>query len=138
MNQPGDFQRKQIHPRTLGCWLRNSGKCSVCHYCCARSARLANDSFAAAIRVVIATDPAVADLPVEPSSAGRYPVDMESCVADIEQIDRTLADTLERMQREQRVSVGRLVGIMPAGNFTMMPRAFGALFRVIALGFHRL
>jgi hypothetical protein len=79
----------------------------------------------------------VPDLPVEPWSAGRYPLDMERCVVDAEQIARTPAVTSERLEREQPVSVGRLLGNM-LGGCAMMPGAFGALPRVIAHGFHRL
>ena len=39
------------------------------------------------------------DTPVEPSSSGRYPADMESRVAVLEQIARTTVASLERIER---------------------------------------
>ncbi len=75
-------------------------------------------------------------LPVEPSSAGRYPVDMESRVAVVEQIAGTPAFTLELMERERPVDFGRPLGIVP-GGLTMMLGAFGALLGVIAHGSRR-
>jgi hypothetical protein len=41
----------------------------------------------------------VPDLPVEPNSPGRYPTDMESRVAVLEQIARTTTAALERIER---------------------------------------
>ena len=39
------------------------------------------------------------DTPVEPSPSGRYPADMESRVAVLEQIARTTVASLERIER---------------------------------------
>jgi len=41
----------------------------------------------------------VPDLPVEPTGPGRYPADMESRVAVLEQIARTTTAALERIER---------------------------------------
>ena len=82
------------------------------------------------------------DIPVEPSSAGRYPGDMESRVAVLEQIAKTTTTGLERLDRridgldrridsltaEQRSDFRWLLGIMLGG--------FGAMLGVMAHGFH--
>ena len=79
------------------------------------------------------------DLPVEPSNSGRYPADMESRVAVLEQIARTTAIPLERIERrmdmraaelraEHRSDFRWLLGIMLGG--------FGALLGAMAHGFH--
>lgn len=75
------------------------------------------------------------DLPVEPANLGRYPADMESCVAVLEQIARTTTASLERIERrldaqaaEHRSDFRRLLGIMLGG--------FGALLGAMAHGFH--
>ena len=86
------------------------------------------------------------DLPVEPASPGRYPADMESRVSVLEQIARTTAITLDRIERRQdtlaaelraelRSDFRWLLGIM-LGGFTMMLGMFGALLGVMAHGFH--
>ena len=75
------------------------------------------------------------DLPVEPSNAGRYPSDMESRVAVLEQIARTTTAALERIERridalaaEHRSDFRWLLGIMLGG--------FGASLGTMAHGFH--
>ena len=75
------------------------------------------------------------DLPVEPASPGRYPADMESRVAVLEQIARTTTASLERIERrmdalaaEHRSDFRWLLGTMLAG--------FGALLGAMAHGFH--
>ena len=47
------------------------------------------------------------DTPVEPPAGGRYPADMESRVAVLEQIARTTAATLERIERRLDAMEGR-------------------------------
>jgi hypothetical protein len=82
------------------------------------------------------------DTPIEPSGAGRYPADMESRVAVLEQIARTTAAGLERIERrldsmdrridavvtDQRSDFRWLLGLMLAQT--------GALLGVMAHGFH--
>jgi hypothetical protein len=89
------------------------------------------------------------DTPVEPSGSGRYPADMESRVTALEHIARTIAATLERLERrfetidrrfeaidrridtltsEHRADFRWLLGIMLGG--------FGAMLGVMARGFH--
>lgn len=75
------------------------------------------------------------DTPVAPPGGDRYPVDMETRVAILEQIARTTTATLERIERrvdavaaEQRADFRWLLGIMLGG--------FGALLGVMAHGFH--
>ncbi|HUB14270.1 MAG TPA: hypothetical protein VMB34_20125 [Acetobacteraceae bacterium] len=100
------------------------------------------------------------DLPVEPGNPGRYPADMESRVAVLEQIARTtteglaqimrgmetqraefraLEDRLERridlVASQQRSDFRWLLGVMLAG-FTTLLGAFGAMLGVMAHGFH--
>ena len=79
---------------------------------------------------------------LEPAGGGRYPSDMESRVAVLEQIARTTAAGLERLERrfdtvdqrmdsfmrEQRADFRWLMGIMLGG--------FGALLGIVAHGFH--
>jgi hypothetical protein len=102
----------------------------------------------------------MADLPVEPPSPGRYPDDMESRVAVLEQIARTTTAGMERIERaidlqraefrtllerldrridqlgtEQRADFRWLLGVMLAG-FTMLLGALGAMLGVMAHGFH--
>jgi len=102
----------------------------------------------------------VPDLPVEPTGPGRYPADMESRVAMLEQIARATTASLERIERgmdaqksEQRAFQDRierrmdmlgaehradfrwLLGVMLAG-FTTLLGAFGAMLGVMAHGFH--
>lgn len=75
------------------------------------------------------------DIPIEPASGGRYPVDMESRVAVLEQIARSTAASLDRIERrldavsmEQRSDFRWLLG--------MMLGTTGALLGVMAHGFH--
>jgi len=95
----------------------------------------------------------VPDLPVEPASPGRYPADMESRVAVLEQIARATTAGLERIERrvdtqgaelralvvalaaEQRADFRWLLGVMLAG-FTTLPGAMGAMLAAMAHGFH--
>ncbi len=55
------------------------------------------------------------DLPVEPTGPARYPSDMESRVAVLEQIARTTTAGLERIEREQRSDFRWLLGIILGG-----------------------
>jgi GAF domain-containing protein len=75
------------------------------------------------------------DLPVETANPGRYPADMESRVAVLEQIARTTTAALERIEREQRSDFRWLLGIM-LGGFVTVLGALGALLGVMAHGFH--
>ena len=82
------------------------------------------------------------DLPVEPAPPGRYPADVETRVAVLEQIARTNTASLERLERrvdalaaEQRADFRWLVGIM-LGGFATMIGGFGAMLAVMAHGFH--
>ncbi len=96
------------------------------------------------------------DTPIEPPGVGRYPADMETRVAILEQIARTTAATLERLERrfdsidrrfesidrridalasEHRSDFRWLLGIM-LGGFGAMIGGFGALLGVMAHGFH--
>jgi len=79
---------------------------------------------------------------LEPAGGGRYPSDMESGVAVLEQIARATTAGLERLERrfdtmdqrmdsfmrEQRADFRWLMGIMLGG--------FGALLGIMAHGFH--
>jgi hypothetical protein len=96
------------------------------------------------------------DTPVEPLPGGRYPADMESRVAVLEQIARTTVASLERIERrfdavdrrfdaidrridalasEHRSDFRWLLGIM-LGGFGAMLGGFGAMLGVMAHGFH--
>jgi predicted esterase YcpF (UPF0227 family) len=89
------------------------------------------------------------DTPIEPSGSGRYPADMESRVAVLEQIARTTAASLERIERrldtmdrridtavsDQRSDFRWLLGVM-LGGFATMLGAFSAMMGVMAHGFH--
>ena len=89
------------------------------------------------------------DLPVEPSSPGRYPTDMESRVVVLEQIARTTTAALERIERridtqtaeiralaaEHRADFRWLLGVMLAGFATLLG-AFGTMLDAMAHGFH--
>jgi len=93
------------------------------------------------------------DLPVEPASGGRYPADMETRVALLEQIAQTNAGTFARVERQmeamaaenraalrslseqQRADFRWLLGIMLVG-FGLMLGSFGATLGVMAHGFH--
>jgi hypothetical protein len=77
----------------------------------------------------------VPDIPVEPVGGSRYPDDMDARVAVLEQIARTTAASLERIERrldavsaEQRSDFRWLLG--------MMLGTTGALLGVMAHGFH--
>jgi hypothetical protein len=85
---------------------------------------------------------------LEPSGGGRYPSDMESRVAVLEQIARMTTAALERLERrfdtmdqrldsivrEQRADFRWLLGII-LGGFTAMLGGFTALLGVMAHGF---
>ncbi len=82
------------------------------------------------------------DLPVEPTSPGRYPADMESRVAVLEQIARTTTASLERIERRldmqaaaQRSDFRWLLGVMLAG-FTTLLGAYGAMLAAMVHGVH--
>jgi hypothetical protein len=88
----------------------------------------------------------VPDLPVEPANPSRYPADMESRVAVLEQIARTTTATLERIERRMDMHVAELraelradfrwlLGVMSAGFATLLG-AYGALLAAMAHGFH--
>ena len=79
---------------------------------------------------------------VEPTGGGRYPSDMESRVALLEQIASTTTVGLERIERridalsaEQHADFRWLLGII-LGGFTAMLGGFTALLGVMAHGFH--
>lgn len=89
------------------------------------------------------------DTPVEPTGSGRYPADMESRVAVLEQIARTTAASLERIERRLDAMEGRFTGIdhrFDALNsehradfrwlLGLMLAQTGALLGVMAHGFH--
>jgi hypothetical protein len=96
------------------------------------------------------------DTPVEPSPGGRYPADMESRVAVLEQIARTTVARLERIERrfdavDRRLEAfdRRFEGLdCRIDVLTMTDRAdfrwlleiivggFGAMLGVMAHGFH--
>ncbi len=82
------------------------------------------------------------DLPVEPATPGRYPADMESRVAVLEQIAQTTTAALERIERRldlqaaaQRSDFRWLLGVMLAGFATLLG-AFGTMLGAMAHGFH--
>jgi len=96
------------------------------------------------------------DTPIEPPGSGRYPSDMESRVAVLEQIARTMASGLERIDRrfdatdrrlevidrrfdafsaEHRADFRWLLGVV-LGGFAAMLGGFGAMLGVMAHGFH--
>ena len=82
------------------------------------------------------------DIPVEPLGGGRYPVDMEARVAVREQIARTTAVSLERIERrldavsvEQRSDFRWLLGMMLGATGTVLA-ALAGLLGVMAHGFH--
>jgi hypothetical protein len=89
------------------------------------------------------------DTPVEPTGGGRYPADMESRVAVLEQIARTTSASLERIERRLDAMEGRFTGIdrrFDALNsehradfrwlLGAMLGGFGAMLGVMAHGFH--
>ena len=67
------------------------------------------------------------DTPVEPPAGGRYPADMESRVAVLEQIARTTAASLERIERRLDAMEGRFTGI--DHRRPGVPRYFAAIER---------
>jgi hypothetical protein len=72
------------------------------------------------------------DTPVEPPAGGRYPADMESRVAVLEQIARTTAASLERIERRLDAMDGRFTGLEGRfagleGRFAGIDRRFEAL-----------
>jgi hypothetical protein len=96
------------------------------------------------------------DTPVAPPGSGRYPADMESRVAVLEQIARSATASSERIERrfdavdrrfdvmerrfdalsaEYRADFRWLLGIM-LGGFGAMLGGFGAMLGVMAHGFH--
>jgi hypothetical protein len=89
------------------------------------------------------------DTPVEPSPSGRYPLDMESRVAVLEEIARNTALTLARIERwldgvdhrfdtlasTHRADFRWLVGIM-FGGFSATIAGFATMLGVMAPGFH--
>jgi len=82
------------------------------------------------------------DLPVEPAGDGRYPADMATRVALLEQIVQTDRATFARVERQleaianqQRADFRWLLGIM-LGGFGLMLGSFGAMLGVMAHGFH--
>jgi hypothetical protein len=93
---------------------------------------------------------------LEPNSGGRYPPEMESRVAVLEQIARNLLSGQERIERrfdavdrhfdavdrridilaaKQHADFPWLLGIM-LGGFGSMIGGFGAMLGVMAHGFH--
>ena len=79
---------------------------------------------------------------LEPAGGGRYPSDMESRVAVLEQIARTQTSSLERIERrldriaaDQRADFRWLLGVM-LGGFSVVLGGFGAILGVMAHGFH--
>jgi hypothetical protein len=90
---------------------------------------------------------------LEPGGGGRYPADMESRVAVLEQIARVTTASLERIERrldamdertqrrldalsaEHHADFRWLLGVMLGGLATMLG-GFGALLGVMAHGFH--
>jgi hypothetical protein len=79
---------------------------------------------------------------LEPAGGGRYPPDMESRVAVLEQIARTQTASLERIERrmdamsaDQRADFRWLLGIM-LGGFGAMLGGFSAVLGIMAHGFH--
>ena len=96
------------------------------------------------------------DTPVEVPPSGRYPLDMESRVAVLEEIARTTAATLERIERRldlfdrrfeaverridvvaatQRSDLRWLLGVM-FGGFSATIAGFATMLGVMAHGFH--
>ncbi len=79
------------------------------------------------------------DLPVGPASPGRYPADMESRVAVLEQIARTTTAALERIERRMDMHAAEL-RTEHRSDFRwmlcIMLGGFGALLGAMAHGFH--
>lgn len=82
------------------------------------------------------------DTPVEIVGAWPYPSNMETRAAVLEQMARTTAASLDRLERrmdllatDQRSDFRWLVGIV-LGGFSVMLGGFGAMLGVMAHGFH--
>ena len=82
------------------------------------------------------------DIPIEPVGGSRYPGDMEARVAVLEQIARTTAASLERIERRldlaaaaQRNDFRWLLGMLVAATGTTLA-AFLGLLGMMAHGFH--
>ncbi len=89
------------------------------------------------------------DTPIEPPPERRYPADMESRVAVLEQIAGNTAATLERIERRfdmldrridmltarQQADFRWLLGVM-FGGFSATIAGFAAMLGVMAHGFH--
>lgn len=82
------------------------------------------------------------DIPVEPASGGRYPADMETRVAVLEQIAHTTVASLERIERRldfvsagQRSDFRWLLGVI-LGTAGTIIAALTGLLGVMAHGFH--
>jgi hypothetical protein len=89
------------------------------------------------------------DPPIEPPHRDRYPADMESRAAVLEEIARSTAMTLARIERRldvvdqrfdvlaasQRADFRWLVGIM-FGGFSATIAGFATMLGVMAHGFH--
>lgn len=67
------------------------------------------------------------DTPVEPSGSGRYPADMESRVAVLEQIARTTVASLERIEHRFDTLESRFTAM--DGRFTGLESRFAAVDR---------
>ena len=82
------------------------------------------------------------DIPVESAGAGRYPGDMESRVAVLEQIARDTAASLERIERRLDGLDRRMDGLAGEQHrdfrwlIGMMLGTTGALLGVMVHGFH--
>jgi hypothetical protein len=82
------------------------------------------------------------DIPVEPFGGGRYPSEMEAKVAVLEQIARTTAAALERIERRMDTFDRRFDGLVTEQRsdfrwlLGMMLGTTGALLGVMAHGFH--
>ena len=82
------------------------------------------------------------DIPVEPFGGSRYPTEMETRVAVLEQIARTTAASLERIEcrldavsTDQRSDFRWLLGMMLGATGTVLA-ALAGLLGVMAHGFH--
>lgn len=79
------------------------------------------------------------DLPVEPGNSGRYPADVETRLALLEQTASTTTASLERrvdsVIAEMRADFRWLLGIM-LGGFATILGGLGAILAVMAHGFH--
>jgi hypothetical protein len=66
----------------------------------------------------------VPDIPVEPVCGGRYPVDMETRVAVLEQIARTTTAPLERIERRLDLMTAAATGTTLAAFLGVMAHGF--------------